>query len=198
MCCPNIPGVVNIVLSDIAPHDKMLNFKQTNSKIMLSSADIQLLQRENALLQVQLNDINEIINIREEELELLRKKAAQTALLQSTLEGNLEQISQMQLLIGEQQQKFAGSVKRELSMENEIMQSIEIEKEFYTIKEKFESSKAALKDLEAELSETAVMYRQLSESNSRIAELESSLEIALMENGFLKEDLNKLIREKEG
>lgn len=173
---------------------KMFIFRQRNSKSMLSAAEIQQLQSENYLLQVQLEDINEIINIREEELEILRKKAEENVLLQSTLSGNLEQISQMQQLIGEQQRQAAGSAKREASMENEIVQSVEMEKEFYTIREKLESSKAALHDLETEISDTAGLYKQLAEANSRIAELESNLEIALMENGFLKDDLIELGR----
>ena len=104
---------------------------------MLSKLDMQQLQSENELLKLQLEDINDMINIREEEVGILRKKAAYTVLLQSTLDGNLEQITQMQNLIGEQQRKFAGSVKRESAMEDEIIQSIEMEKAFYTIKEKY-------------------------------------------------------------
>ena len=159
---------------------------------MLSKHDIQQLQSENELLKLQLEDISEMINIREEEVGILRKKAAYTVLLQSTLDGNLDQITQMQNLIGEQQRKFAGSVKRESAMEDEIIQSIEMEKAFYTIKEKYESSKAAIKDLDNELAETASLYRQLAASISRVAELESSLDILQMENQHLKEDLEQL------
>ena len=79
-----------------------------NSKNMLSKDDIQQLKSENELLQIQLQDITEIINIREEELDILRKKTAYTVLLQSTLDGNLEQINQMQSRIGEEQGRLAG------------------------------------------------------------------------------------------
>jgi len=159
---------------------------------MLSKDEIQQLKSENELLQIQLQDITEMINIREEELEILRKKANYTVLLQSTLDGNLEQITQMQNLIGEHQRKVAGSAKREAAMEEEIIQQIGMEKEFYNIRDKYESSKAAIKDLDNELAETATMYRQLAASMSRIAELESSLEIAQLENKDLKEKLEKL------
>lgn len=159
---------------------------------MLSTGDLQQLQSENELLKIQLNDISEMINIREEEVEILRKKAANTVLLQSTLEGNLNQIAQMQLLIGEQQQKAAGALRRESAMEEEIIRSIEMEKSYYTLQEKLESKQAALKDLDNELAETATLYRQLSASIARVAELESSLEMIQLENMRLKDKLQKL------
>ena len=159
---------------------------------MFSKDEIQQLKSENEFLQIQLQDITEIINIREEELETLRKKSAYSILLQSTLDGNLEEITQMQHFIGEQQRKTAGAEKREASMENEMIESLEMEKEFYNIRDKYESARAAITDLDNELAETTSMYRQLAASIARVAELESSLEIALMEKEDLKEKLEKL------
>jgi len=164
---------------------------------MLSEDEIQQLKSENELLQLQLQDITEMINIREEELDILRKKSAYTVMLQSTLDGNLEEINQMQHFIGEQQRKVAGAAKREVAMENEIIQSLEMEKELYTIRDKYQSAKAAIDDLDNELAETSSMYRQLAASNSRVAELESSLEIALMENVRLKEKLEQLTKAQQ-
>lgn len=159
---------------------------------MLSTGDLQQLQSENELLKIQLNDINEMINIREEEVEILRKKAANSVLLQSTLEGNLNQIAQMQLIIGEEQRKAAGASRRETAMEEEVIRSIEMEKSYYTLQEQLDSNKAALKDLDNELAETASLYRQLSASMSRVAELESSLEMIQLENMRLKDKLEIL------
>lgn len=159
---------------------------------MFSKDEIQQLKSENELLQIQLQDITEIINIREEELEILRKKSAYTIMLQSTLDGNLEEISQMQQFIGEQQRKTVGAEKREASMENEMIQSLDMEKEFYNIRDKYESARAAITDLDNELAETTSIYRQLSASIDRVAELESSLAIVIMENDQLKEKIEKL------
>lgn len=156
---------------------------------MLSKDEIQQLKSENELLRIQLQDITEMINIRDEEVQILRKKAAFGVLLQSTLEGNLEEISQMQNNIGEQQRKVFGAAKREAAMEEEIIQSLEMEKEFYNIRDKYESSKAAIKDLDNELAETSVMYRQLAATISRVAELESNLEISQLEILHLKQQL---------
>lgn len=164
---------------------------------MLSKDEIQQLRSENELLQIQLKDITEMINIREEELEIVRKKAANTVLLKSTLDGNLEEIAQMQHFIGDQQKKIAGASKREMAMENEIIQSLDMEKEFYNIRDKYESARTAITDLDNELAETGSLYRQLAASMSRVAELESSLEIALMENDRLKEKLEKLTSQQD-
>ncbi len=163
---------------------------------MLSEDEIQQLKSENELLRLQLQDITEMINIREEEIHILRQKAAFGVELQSTLDGNLEEITQMQQFIGEQQRKVAGAAKREAAMENEIIQSLEMEKEFYTIREKYESAKAAITDLDNELADSTTMYRQLSASISRVAELESSLEMVMLENKNLKEKIDKLTKPK--
>lgn len=163
---------------------------------MLSGDEIQQLKSQNELLQIQLNDINEIINIREEELGILRNKVVLTTSLKSTLEGNLDQILQMQHIIGEQQRISAGCLKREAAMEDEIVESVRIEKEYFEIKEKYESSKAANRDLDSELAETAGMYLKLAASNGKVAELESSLEIAMMENKLLREKMEELIKLK--
>ncbi len=164
---------------------------------MLSNDEIQQLKSENELLQIQLQDITEMIAIREEELEILRKKAAYTVQLKSELEGNMAEITQMQNLLGEHQQKAFGAARRELAMENEIIQSLEMEKELYDIRDRYSSAKAAIKDLDNELAETSSMYNQLNISISRIAELESSLEIVLMENAHLKERIEEIIQKPD-
>jgi len=164
---------------------------------MLSKDEIQLLKSENELLQLQLQDITEMINIREEELDILRKKAAYTVLLQSTLDGNLDEITQMQELIGEQQRKFAGATKREIAMENEIIQSLEMEKELYTIRDKYESARATINDLDNEVAESISIYRQLSAAIAKIAELESSIEIERLEISQLKEELQAFKKDQK-
>lgn len=158
---------------------------------MVSKDEMQRLRSENELLQIQLKDITEIIALREEELDILRKKAAYNVMLQSTLEGNLQQITQLQNNVGEQERNSAGAKKREIAMEDELIQSLEMEKEFYNMRDKYESSKIAILDLDTELAETADMYRQLATSISRVAELESTLQITLSENEHLKEQLKK-------
>lgn len=159
---------------------------------MLPDSLLQQLISENELLQIQLQDVNEMIQVREEELEILRNTAAHAIQLQSRLDMNLDEFYSLQDVIGNQQQDAEGSAKREASLEEELMHSINMETEFYNIKDQFESTKAALMDVQSEMDTVASLYKQIAELSTRVAELESSHEIASMENGFLKEELEEL------
>jgi len=156
---------------------------------MLSEEEIKNLKKDNESLKKELDEINYLISIREEELEILRAKLSQVAELKSELDTNLDQISQMQLHLIDHQRKTEGALKREAALEDELLQSIEMEKAYYDIKEKFDSSLAAVKDMDNELGEAMDMYKQLGDANSKIAELESMMEIFKMENENLKLDI---------
>ena len=71
---------------------------------MLSEEQIRKLKSENEFLQIQLQDINEMIAIREEELDILRRKAQEAVETGSKLEGAYEELSYMQNVIGKHQQ----------------------------------------------------------------------------------------------
>lgn len=159
---------------------------------MISEEEIKELKNENESLKLQLNEINYIISIREDELELLRKKVSELAELRSELDVNLDQIAQMQNNLNKQQQKTEGAFKREANLEEELLQSIEMEKSFYNIRDKYESSRAAIIDMDAELGEAMTMYKQLGDANSKIAQLESMVEILQMENENLKLDIKDI------
>lgn len=162
---------------------------ETSLLKMLSEEEIKNLKKDNESLKKELDEINYLISIREEELEILRAKLSQVAELKSELDTNLDQISQMQLHLIDHQRKTEGALKREAALEDELLQSIEMEKAYYDIKEKFDSSLAAVKDMDNELGEAMDMYKQLGDANSKIAELESMMEIFKMENENLKLDI---------
>ena len=164
---------------------------------MLPDNLLKQLQAENELLQIQLQDLNEMISAREEELELLRKKATQAIELQSRLDMNLDGFYQMQQIIGEQQQNAEAASKREASLEKELIESIEMETRFYNLKDQLESTKAALTDVNKEVDKMASLYKEVAQLKSRITELESNAEIMTMENGFLKEELEKIRQETQ-
>ena len=164
---------------------------------MLSEDQIRKLKSENEFLQIQLQDINEMIAIREEELDILRTKAQQGIETSSRLEGVYEELSYMQNLIGKHQQKAEGAVRREASMEDEMLESIRMEKEYYGIKEQFTSTSTALSDLNQQLQDAVTIYKQLADSNRKIAELESRLDIATEEKDLLNYEMSKLQRNYE-
>lgn len=158
--------------------------------MMESNNFTEQLKSENEWLQIQLQDLNEMIKVREEELEVLRQIAVKAVELQSQLDLNLDQFYQMQDVIGSEQNKVEGSEKRAIQMENELLQSIEMETELYNLRDQFQSARSAVTDIKIEMDAMATVYKDNANLKSRIAELESNLEIADMENKFLKEELD--------
>ncbi len=159
---------------------------------MQLSEHIQKLASENEYLQLQLKDLNELIGVREEELELLRQKAAEAVEMKSKLENTLNEISQLQDFIGQKQMEMEGATRREASMEEEVMQSLQIEKEYYTLKDQLTSSVTALLDTQEELRSVSGLFKELTKAKSRVAELESETEIQKEEIELLKYENRKL------
>ena len=164
---------------------------------MLSEQDIQRLKSENEYLQLQLQDVNYMLNIREEELELLRAKAKIAVSLQSQIEGNYNELTQMQATIGKTQQKAFGAAKREAATEDELIQSVQIEKAYYNTRKELLSVTAAFTDVDSKLDEAAHVYKQLEDAKRKIAELESLHDIATEEKEFLAYELDKLKKQNK-
>lgn len=164
---------------------------------MLTAEQVRKLISENDLLQVQLDDINEVLSIREEELELLRAKTGKMVELQSTLENNLEEFSYMQHVIGKQQLTAEKTSRREAEMEKELLEGIRMEKEYYSIRDKYNSTSTALLDVNQQLNEIPLINRDLETANRKIAELESRLDILQEEKELLQYEVNKLKKQNE-
>jgi len=162
---------------------------------MLSETLLRHLQSENELLQLQLQDVNEMISVREEELFHLRQTAEHAVLLQSRLDINLDEFYQMQDQIGKHQEQAAGAARREYTLEDELMKSMDMETELYNIRDELASTKAAFEDVNQEMEQTRFLYRQIATLNARVAELESNVEIAVLENSFLKEEFENYKKE---
>ena len=160
---------------------------------MLTERQVEILRSENELLQLQLDDVNMMISVREQELDLLRQRAAQAAEMQSRLDTNLLEFEQMQNSIGFSQQKNAGASQRLEQMEEELYSSIKDQlKSEHKVKD-FESLEANLLDTTNELQEAAAAYRQLRDIKSKLAATQSDLEIAYMEITSLKEELQEVM-----
>lgn len=161
----------------------------------MSNDQVQELRSENELLRIQLNDLNELISIREEELGILRRKAGKAAEYQSKLENTLLEMDYLQSELGRQLQETAGAGRRATAYEEEILEGIRMEKEFYSIRDKYNSLQAELADLQQEASSIRNLNQQISTLKTRVAELESALELIELDKGFLKEELDALRRQ---
>ena len=168
-----------------------------NNLDMLSENFIAELKNENQALQLQLQDLEYMIQMREEELVYLKKAADSVAELQSRFDHNLYEFEQMQNRIGDQQQKAEGAARREIALEDEMIQTIQTETAYYELRDQFKSSKAAFDDINSQLEDMSLLYRELADLKSKVTELESNLEIANLDNQFLKEDLEKYRFEEE-
>ncbi|MBC7934794.1 MAG: hypothetical protein H7Y86_05460 [Rhizobacter sp.] len=169
---------------------------------MLTARQIEILRSENELLQLQLDDVNMMIKVREEELDLLRKRAAEAAAMQSQLDTNLLEFEQMQNNLGFSQQKNNGTEQRLEQMEEELYASIKDQLKSEKKIKDFESLEANLLDTTSELEAAADAYKKLREMKSKLAATQSDLEIAYMEITSLKEELqevnalNEMLRKK--
>lgn len=141
---------------------------------------------------LQLQDLEYMIQLREEELLEMKAHVAKLAELQSKLDSQLIDIEHLQNIIGNHQQKEIGFLKREASMEDEMLQSIEGESAFYQLQKKLESNEIEINKQMRELKEAVELYHEISDLQKKNTELESALEMANLDNQFLKEELEEL------
>jgi len=156
---------------------------------IMSEDFYQQLKKENEELHKELVDLNYLIQLREEELAEMKNASRHIAEMHSKINLNLYEFEQMQNFIETEQRKIEGAKRREENLEQEILDSIKVEKSYYEIREEFDSNKIALNDLNDQLKEALNIYKEVTILKSKISELESSLEIALLDNHFLKDDL---------
>lgn len=169
---------------------------------MLTENQIKILRSENELLQIQLEDVNTMIKIREDELELLRARANEATAMQSRLDNNLNEFEQMQNNLGIWQQKNEGHSIRLEEMENELYASIKEQLHFADSLKEQGSLEANLLDTTNELQEASAVYKKMKDMKIILAATNSNLEIALLEIESLKaalkeaEALNALLLKK--
>ncbi len=161
------------------------------SLTMLTEKQIQMLQSENELLQIQLQDVNMMIKIREEELELLRKTAQEAAAMQSTLHNNLNGFYQMQQFIGASEQIEKATAKRLEATEDELYASMKEQLDYAEALKGLNSMEANLADTSMELEEASKAYKKAADMKSLLAAARSDIEIATLTIKNLREELQE-------
>lgn len=141
---------------------------------------------------LQLQDLEYMIQLREEELLEMKASVIKLAELQSKIDNQLIAFEHLQNIIGNHQQKEIGFLKREASMEEEMLQSIEGESAFYQLQKKLESNEIEINKQMRELKEAVELYHEISDLQKKNTELESALEMANLDNQYLKEELEEL------
>ncbi len=185
------PEISGVFLFQATSNFKLFNFKEQLKIKMLSADLLTQLRKENEQLRKELTDLNILIELREEELQELKKANQSVGELYSKLERNLYEFEQMQQQIELNQRRVEGAERRSISMEDEMLIAIKTEQSYYQIIEEFDSNKAKLEVLQQNINEQRDLHEEIAVLKSKNAALESNLEIALLENSFLKEDLLK-------
>jgi len=130
-----------------------------------------------SMLQAQLNDLEYLINAREEELQSMRNSNQLIAEMRSQLETNALSQEQLQLLVSEFQQKYNAIRNREEAMENELVDHIENEKNIDDWVKKNISLQTELDIVLDELEQAKQEIQSLTLFKDQVVELQSKLEM---------------------
>ena len=156
---------------------------------MLSTQQIQELLTQNEGLQAQLNEANEILTLREEELVIVRGQAAITADLRSQLDMQLVEITALQNQINTQQRNATGAQIREQEMQEELIDSIQLLHGHTDLKKQYIYTAAQLDDLQEELTALKKKNTMLQKIAVQVGELESKVENLTYERDILMEKI---------
>ena len=161
---------------------------------MLSAAQIEQVIAENERLQVQLEELNYILLLREQEIAELKARALDGAELRSTLDMQLEELQLMQNRIGKHQQKAAGAEEREFELQQELTQAVKLEQQYTDLFQQYTYVNTQLEDVQTELAKVKKRNAMLQQIAVRIGEMESNMENVTMERDELKARLAELER----
>jgi DNA repair exonuclease SbcCD ATPase subunit len=129
---------------------------------MLTPDQIQKIISENDYLRVQLKELNEILSLREEEIQILTQNAFDITELRSQLDGQQQGISTLQNHLTKKEQQALGAANREQDLEKELIDASKLLQDYHKLKQNYAYILTQVNDLE----------ERLVEMNKRNAELE--------------------------
>lgn len=152
---------------------------------MLSQQQLNQVILENDSLRVQLEELNNIISLREEELHLLKEDAAANTELRSMLDLQLDELQSMQNHIGRKQQQAEGAEERELELEQELTEAAKLQQKYNELVQEYTHILTQFTDQQAQLLEISKKNELLQQIAGKIGELESHLANTVMERDGL-------------
>ena len=159
---------------------------------MLSADQIQAIQVQNQSLQAEVQELNEILAIKEEELAELRKKGDENAALRSMVDIHLEELQFMQNRIGKHQQKAAGAEDREMELHEELTQAAKVQHQYNDLLRQYTYINTQLDDVEEELTKVKKRNTMLQQIAVKIGEMESAVEMLAEEKELLQHKITLL------
>ena len=136
-----------------------------------------------------MNDLQVLLQLREEELQEYRQQSNRVAELSSLLEDRLLAFGQMQEKLLEWQQKAMSATRREDATERELLQCLPFEQQFHALKKTVQSREAEISWLQEETIEIRKQNEIIDQLTERLAACESELEMIRLDNYYLREAL---------
>lgn len=153
---------------------------------------LQEMARENEQLQRELKELEYLIEMKEEELLELKQAVASISEIQSRLSMNMDEVDMIREKMTRQKELILAAQKREHALEEEIIYSIETEKNYYELKEEYQCVMNMLETQQEELKTTPAMVKELADLRSKLTEALSEIELLQLDNQYLREDLQSL------
>jgi len=153
---------------------------------MLSEEQVKKIISANESLQVQLADANAVLAAREKEIEFLSAELAESTALRSKLDGQLDQIESIQNELETKVQAARGAEERELELQQELTELARLNKKHSELIQEYAYLSSQLNDVQQQLTALKQLNFELEQKAGRIGELESRLEIVLLERNDLK------------
>ncbi len=158
---------------------------------MFSNEQILQIIAENESLQAEVKELNEILEIKAEEIAELKKNLREDTELRSRLDLQLDELHLMQNRIGQHQQKAAGAEEREWELQQELTQAAKLQQQYNTLFQQYTYTTTQLADVQEQLAKLKKRNSMLQQIAVKIGEMESSMEIITQERDALKDKLSE-------
>lgn len=153
-----------------------------------SKEDAGKLISENHSLKLQLKEANELLEIKEEELVLLRQQQARGIEMKSLKDAQELELQTLKQRIKEEIQKATGAGKREKEMEAELEDTLGIYAAYSNLQQQYTLTNIELDDSLKLIEELKERNLQLQHIANRVAILESELKLMLEEKDAKQTD----------
>lgn len=163
---------------------------------MITEEQLKKIVSLNESLQVQLADANAMLASRESEIEMLNDELAAATELRSSFDEQKIELDNIHKKLGVKEQQAMGAEERELELHQELTEMARLNKKYNDLNSDYTYLQTQLADVEQQLTALHQRNIKLKQATARIAELESTLESALLERDGLKARLAHLEAEK--
>jgi chromosome segregation ATPase len=159
---------------------------------MLSAEEIQQIIAQNESLQAEVKELNEILEIKAEEISEFKKYISQDTELRSMLDMQLDELQMMQNRIGKHQQKAAGAEEREFELQQELTEAAKVNQQYSELFKQHTYLTTQFEDVQEQLTKVKKRNNMLQQIAVQIGEMESNMEILTQERDELKTKVAEL------